>query len=300
MDNPLILIVMPLYNAAPYVKKAVNSILTQTYSNFRLLVINDGSTDTSRQEVDSVQDDRVVIWDQDNLGPGASMNRALQYADENKIPFIARMDADDISAPTRLEVQLYLLENNPSIAACSSNCYYIDNSTEAIIGSSTVPLSSNYIKWEISNGLRGMIQGATLFRTNSLHEIGGYRLQFKNAEETDLFLRLIERYELSNSKEFLYKIRLSNDSLSMQDVHRNVQYHFYAVECSKNRKANKPEISFELFLRNMNRRVERRILHEEYVLRLWRSYLVNRDYLSLIWVSLLDPRRLVARILRRI
>ncbi|MCX5914512.1 MAG: glycosyltransferase family A protein, partial [Deltaproteobacteria bacterium] len=174
---------MPLYNTRPYVRGAIESILKQTYPDFTLLVINDGSTDGSEQEAASFKDSRMILWHQENQGPGDAMNRATQYALDQWIPFLARMDSDDISLPQRLETQILLLEKFPAAAACSANCYYIDNDTEQIIGSSTVSTSPALIHWEIAHGLRGLIQGTCVFRTAALAAVGGYRAQFKRAEE---------------------------------------------------------------------------------------------------------------------
>ncbi|MEO0250310.1 MAG: glycosyltransferase family A protein, partial [candidate division WOR-3 bacterium] len=167
MRKPLVLVVMPLYNAVQYVQKAVDSILNQTFKEFQLLIIDDGSTDGSYELVQGIKDPRVTVWKQENMGLCPTLNKGLRYAHENRIPYTARMDADDLSEPTRLEKQLALLEALPEKAACSSNCYYIDENDQ-IIGSSTVPLSPRLIRWEVQQGLRGMIHGATLFRTEAL------------------------------------------------------------------------------------------------------------------------------------
>jgi len=300
MSCPDILVVMPLYNAAEFVKKAVDSILSQTFIGYRLLVVDDGSSDGSSEIIKRYFGKNVTVLYQSNSGPGVAMNRAIQYANEIQIPFIARMDADDLSLPMRLEIQLKLLKENPSAAACSSNCYYIDRETEKIVGTSTVSSRPKVIKWEIKNGLRGLIQGASLFRTEALVFVGGYRFQFPYAEETDLFLRLSEKFELLNTKEYLYKIRVNRNSLSMQDVRKNVLYHFYALDCSKKRRANIPEDKFELFMKKKDWKLSLRIWHEEIILKLWRSNIAKQNIFLLFLASLIDPRRTIARLLRKI
>ncbi len=300
MRNQSILVVMPLYNAANYVVKAADSIFSQTYSDYQLLIVDDGSSDDSSEIISKYAGEKITILRQSNSGPSVAMNRAIQYAYERRIPFIARMDADDLSMPKRLEIQHDLLLKNPDVAACSSNCYYIDGETEKIIGTSTTSQRSSFIKWEIQNGLRGMIQGASLFRTLALVEIGGYRPGFRHAEETDLFLRLVEKFDLVNAKEYLYKIRINKNSLSMSDVNKNLLYHFYALECSRNRRVDKPEDDFETFTRKLDWKLSVRVQHEEFVLRLWRSNIAKRNYFYLLLVSLIDPRRTIARILRKL
>lgn len=300
MHTQSILVVMPLYNAADYVVKAAASIFSQTCTDYQFLIVDDGSSDNGIEVVRKYAGEKIIIFRQANSGPGAAMNRAIQYANERQIPFIARMDADDLSMPERLEIQHDLLRKNTNLAACSCNCYYIDAETEEIIGSSTTSHRPGLVKWEIRNGLRGMIQGASLFRTSALVGIGGYRPEFRNAEDTDLFLRLAEKFDLLNAREYLYKIRIHDKSLSMNDVNKNVLYHYYALECSRNRRNGQQESDFETFSRKLNWKLLLRIRREEFVLRLWRSNIGRRNYFNLLLASLVDPRRAVARILRKI
>ena len=303
MDLPPVLVVMPLYNARPYVVQAVNSILTQTYPNLHLLVIDDGSSDGSDGIINAMNDNRILFIRQQHKGPGAAMNQGITIAQEKNYPFLARMDADDVSLPNRLEEQVRLLLKYPNVAACSANCYYIESSTEKIIGTSTVACSPALIRWEIRQGLRGLIQGATLFRTHALASIGGYREAFKQSEETDLFLRLAEEYPMTNSPKFLYKIRLRKDSLSTQDVRDNVLYTLYALDCSRQRAHRKPERDFHTFIDQMNWLTRWKARREEWLLSCWRKSLTSNKHTKLVFLFLsvlYDPKRLLARILRTI
>jgi glycosyltransferase involved in cell wall biosynthesis len=289
---------MPLYNAFPYVQSAIESILSQTYPNFHLLVINDGSTDGSEQVAASFNDSRVILWHQENQGPGAAMNSATQYAFDQKIPYLARMDSDDISMPNRLETQILLLEKYPAAAACSANCQYIDAESALVIGSSTVSASPSLIKWEITHGLRGLIQPVCTFRTSALAAVEGYRFQFLLAEEVDLFIRLADKFELRNCRDFLCKIRIRPNSLSIRNVHRNILYQFYALDCSKQRHIGRQERGFDEFTQSMSWTTKLRIRREEYLLKIWRNHLKTHSSSDLVFAGLLDPRRVVVRLLR--
>jgi glycosyltransferase involved in cell wall biosynthesis len=300
MQSPTVLVVMPLYNAAKFVRKAVDSIFAQTYTDYQVLVVDDGSSDGSREMIRGSVGSKLALVRQTNRGPGVAMNRAIEYARERDIPFIARMDADDLSLPSRLEVQLQLLQKTPDAAACSANCYYMDAETEVITGVSTVPSRPRLIKWEIQNGLRGMVQGACVFRTDALVNVGGYRPQFQYAEETDLFLRLAEKFDLVNAKEYLYKIRIHKSSLSMRDVRKNVLHHYYALECFRYRRVGRLEESFEKFLERMDWKLSLRVRHEVFVLKLWRTAVTNHNTFSMLLASLIDPRRVLAHVLRKL
>src|SRR5215211_7985809 len=112
MQSRTVLVVMPLYNAAKFVRKAVDSIFAQTYTDYHVLIVDDGSYDGSSDMISGYVGSTVALLRQTNSGPGVAMNRAIEYAREKEIPFIARMDADDLSLPRRLEVQLQLLHQN--------------------------------------------------------------------------------------------------------------------------------------------------------------------------------------------
>lgn len=295
---PFVLVVIPLYNAKAYIAAAIRSILEQTYSEFQLLIINDGSTDGSELVARSFHDPRMVIWDQENSGFVSVMNKAIEYACHKSIPYLACMAADDISSNDRLQVQLRLLDQNKSVAACGSNSFYIDSQTEKVIGKSTVPISPSLIKWEIFHGLRGMIEGTCTFRVASLNAIGNFRPTFVQAEDTDIFLRLAERFDLLNSSQYLYRIRLHSESISVKNYRKNVLFHLYALDCSVRRRRGESELTLDSFINSMTFVKKVQAWREEKFLILWRNYLSRKNHASLILASFLSPSRLLSRFLR--
>jgi len=290
---------MPLFNTKLYVGKAIESILNQSFQDYVFLIINDGSTDGCEIIAKSYKDDRIKIIHQTNSGPGVVMNKALDYALRENIPFIARMDADDISHPDRLKNQILILGKYPQMAACSCNAFYIDSETEKIIGSSTVSNSPKLIRWEIRNGLRGLILGASMFQTKALLKIGGFRDQFKHAEEVDVFLRLIENYELINSLEYHYQIRFRKSSFSLRNFNQNVSYQFYALDCADQRKNNKFERNYEDFIKNPGLIKKTQMWREKKILTLWRNSFEKKNLKIIILASILDPRRVLIRLIRK-
>jgi glycosyltransferase involved in cell wall biosynthesis len=114
MNNPLVTVLMPVYNAGMFVKEAMESILTQSYMNLEFLIINDGSTDDSLDIIRSFDDSRIrLMSNPGNLGLIRTLNIGIEAA---KGKYIARMDADDVSLPGRLKKQIIFLENNPGIS----------------------------------------------------------------------------------------------------------------------------------------------------------------------------------------
>lgn len=107
---------MPVFNDAPYLKEAIDSILTQTISDFTLLIVDDGSTDSSPKIIESYDDRRIkIIHHSQNMGRAAARNTALQYADSK---YFAWMDADDVARQDRLQKQISFLDKHPEISIC--------------------------------------------------------------------------------------------------------------------------------------------------------------------------------------
>jgi glycosyltransferase involved in cell wall biosynthesis len=298
MSLPAVLVVLPAYNAEAYVGQAIQSILAQTYSDFRLMVVDDGSADATAAVCRTYADHRITFRSQSNTGPSQIMNDAVQWGAAEGFKYIARMDADDISLPHRLEKQLDLMEMQPDICACSGSSYYVDAATEAVIGTSSVSSRPSIVRWEVRHGLRGLIQGATVFRVAALEAAGGYRLQFKQGEDTDLFLRLSEHGELSNVRGFVYKIRLRPQSLSVADVRETVYNHFYALDCHRKRVQGMRERAYDEFARNMGWVQKFAAWREIQMLALWRNGMTQHSAFSLAMAGVLDPRRVVSRAAR--
>lgn len=115
---PFVSIIMPVFNAELYLPESIESILNQTYSNFEFLIFNDGSTDNSLEIIKSYNDPRIKLFSSPvNTGLVIYLNKGIDLA---RGKYIARMDADDISLPNRLEEQIEFLENNPEIGVCGS------------------------------------------------------------------------------------------------------------------------------------------------------------------------------------
>jgi len=131
IDNtPLISVAMPIYNAGSYLRLAVISIIEQTYQNWELLIIDDGSTDGSLQSIEDIQDSRVsIINDGKNAGLAMRLNQAIDMA---KGKYLARMDQDDFSFPERFFKQLQLLESNPKLDLVASSVIAVSEDDQVI------------------------------------------------------------------------------------------------------------------------------------------------------------------------
>src|SRR6185312_9442504 len=145
-DQPKITVLMPAYNAGKYIREAVQSVLRQTYRDFELLIVNDGSTDDTLEIALSFTDPRVVVVNKEHKGIAAALNTGLKLA---TAPFIARFDADDICMPTRLETQFNFLQDHPDYVLVGSDAEYVLENGEFLFNFKCIAHSND----EVQNNL---------------------------------------------------------------------------------------------------------------------------------------------------
>lgn len=301
MNLSKVLYVIPVYNAEAWLDDCIQSIIDQDFEEIQILCIDDGSTDNSVTVLDkytgSLPNFSYLV--QENAGPGAAFNRGLRFAVEKGFQFIARMDADDICMPCRTGKQVAVLKEKPAVAACSSSAeYFMDEGLP--LGESLVPCSSEDIRKEIIAGGRGLIQGATLFRTSALESIGGYRANKTPAEDTDIFLRLAERYPLSNIPEIAYKIRVCGDSHSLGDVYLTRLYHHFYLHLAALRKKGLAEIDFDDYVKALSVFGRLSVKREAASMQAYFNWMTSRSKPALLYAALLDPQRTVRRVIKKL
>ncbi|MBK0371289.1 glycosyltransferase family 2 protein [Flavobacterium agrisoli] len=206
---PLISVILPAYNAEKYLAVAVDSILSQTFSNFELLIINDGSSDDTESIVKSFNDVRIkYIKNVLNLGLIASLNKGISLATGK---YIARMDADDLSRPERFEKQVTFLENNPDYVICSSaRTEFTDNSE--IKHNSYLPIDDTSIRisaiFSTPFTHPSVMFKKSVFVDNDLQ----YSPNFKYAEDYELWVRFLSYGKGYNFSEVLIDYRNTPNS----------------------------------------------------------------------------------------
>jgi glycosyltransferase involved in cell wall biosynthesis len=204
---------MGVYNGLPDLEEAIESVLNQTYRDFEFIIINDGSKDASGTVIDryAVQDGRIVAIHHDNMGHANSLNKALGLA---KGEYIARMDADDISLPTRFEKQIEYMDAHSDIAVLGTSICLIDEDGkqyQEIIHT----VSSEDIAKEIFDA-NPLAHPSVLIRKNIILEMNGYRPVFDPAEDYELWLRISEKYKIANLPEILLLYRQHSEKLSFK------------------------------------------------------------------------------------
>ena len=224
-SRPKLSVIMSVYNGEPYVREAVASILNQTFNDYEFLIIDDGSSDGTREILESYRDPRIRIIHQENIGLTASLNKAIGLS---KGEFIARQDADDVSLPERMEKLLELLEDEPEVGLVGSYVIFIDQNGNEFSHWRT-PVEHDEICRE-SKDYNALCQGGGIFRKSCLEEIGTYREKFRYAQDYDLLLRIARRFRFRNVDRFLYKWRKGSHTISRTKLSQQLEYHLLALK----------------------------------------------------------------------
>ena len=204
MNSPLVSVVMPVYNAEKYLNEAIDSILNQTFTDFEFIILNDGSSDGSDAVISSYDDNRIhYVKNSKNLRLASTLNKGISLA---KGCYIARMDADDVSLPSRLETQLDYMKLNPDIVVCGSNVKTFGYNERIY----NYPTSHNDICCQMLFG-SPLAHPSTIFRRdvllrNRMH----YDSDRRRAEDYEFWIRLSKSYKLANINKVLLRYRVYN------------------------------------------------------------------------------------------
>ncbi len=202
MPSPVVTIGLPVYNAAPYLQDALRSIFAQSFADWELLAVDDGSTDGSAALIQGVVDARVrVTCDGRHLGLGARLN---QITREARGKFLARMDADDLMHPDRLLRQLEHLERHPEIDALGCAMLVLDAGLRPV-GVRRAPQQHAEICSQLAS-LGGMMHATVLARAHWAHA-HPYRETLRHCEDQALWLSTCSSSHFANLPELLYFYR---------------------------------------------------------------------------------------------
>lgn len=223
---PDVTVLMAVYNGERFLRESVESILEQTHGDFEFLIVDDGSTDRSRDVIASYDDRRIkVLVNPRNLGLGAALNRGLEVA---RGEFIARQDADDRSAPNRLERQVEIVQALPELALLGTQAYRI-NADGVRIGTVRRPCEPVSIRW-FSLFDNPFIHTSVLFR-RALVQQNGWRYDeaFPYGQDFALWSRILQAYPVMNTREPLVEYRLHSLSKT-GPAQRGIPLHQGSVE----------------------------------------------------------------------
>jgi glycosyltransferase involved in cell wall biosynthesis len=210
---PLISVIIPVYNGEKTIQETIASVLSQTFRDLELIVINDGSQDSTLDVIDRIQDSRLKVFSYPNAGQAASRNRGIARACGEYLSFI---DADDLWTPDKLEAQLQALQDNPQAAVAYSWTKCIDESGQFSRRGSHISLNGDvYGKLLlidfIENGSNPLI------RTQALVEVGSFDESMVPSEDRDMWFRLAARYDFVAvpSPQILYRQSANSESANV-------------------------------------------------------------------------------------
>ncbi|MCX7547128.1 glycosyltransferase family 2 protein [Xanthomarina sp. F1114] len=205
---PLLTVIMPVYNGEKFLKESIDSILSQTFSDFILLVLNDNSSDATAEILDNYkkQDSRVlVITKTKNEGPANLRNEGIEKA---KTEFIALLDADDIALPTRLEKQLDYLKAQPEVGVCGTWFTFFGTKSKTV----KHEVSHEALKVQFLHSC-GIGNPTVMFRKSVLGNLR-FEHQYVPAEDYGLWSQLIHKTQFHNLPESLLKYRWHDENIS--------------------------------------------------------------------------------------
>ena len=212
---PAVSVILPVYDAGPYLREAVESVLNQTWTDFEFLVTNDGSTDGSGAILDeyAAADPRIRLTHRGNAGYTHALNAMLGRA---RGRFVARMDADDACRPERLAKQVAHLEAHPGCVAVGTGVRNVDPDGDPIDAPAVVTDHAGLVAGLLREpGAAGSIAHPSVtLRADAVRAVGGYRGEFEPAEDLDLWLRLAEVGTLANLPEVLLDYRIHPASVT--------------------------------------------------------------------------------------
>lgn len=216
--SPPISVLLSCYNGARWLDEAINSVLSQTFGDFEFIIVDDGSTDNSPEIIKryAVQDARIVVIAKSNSGLADSLNVGIRQA---RGEWIARLDADDICEPARLEIQLAKARQNPGLVFIGSGLLEIDENGNAL-KIYHYPARHALLIRNLYTARKFPPHSSAFYRTDVVRSIGAYRSRIRRAQDKDLWLRLSEAGQLTAMDEPLVKIRKHSGQISHDESGR--------------------------------------------------------------------------------
>ncbi len=215
-------VVMSCYNNEDTIQDAVNSILEQRFPSFELLVVNDGSSDGTKEKLDSINDLRLIIIDNpENIGLTRSLNIAISLSNGR---YIARQDADDVSMSGRLQKQFNHMEEHPDVAVLGTGRATLDERGKML---SSLLLSEEPTFTDLLKS-NCFVHGSVMMRKKILNDVGSYNEDFRFTQDYELWLRIAEKHRVMNLQEPLYGVRRHNNRVTLTSLPKAVLYRLLA------------------------------------------------------------------------
>jgi glycosyltransferase involved in cell wall biosynthesis len=275
--SPIVSVVMAVYNTERFLAQAIDSILKQSFQDFELMIVDDGSTDRSLKIAQqyAAKDDRIQLITQPNQGIPKTRNVLLQAA---KAELIAVMDSDDVAFPDRLKQQVEFLQRHPEIVCVGSFQDWIDEAGRLLFNH-TEPESNDAIQPLLLGGRTCISNPSAMMRRQALVQIGGYDESLPQVEDLDVFLKLGEIGQLANLPETLLQYRQHLRSISAANQMREIDLRRQVCEAAWRRRG----ITGQLLETSPNRPYDRSSRHAYLMQYGWRFFLDRQRMAAVIY-----------------
>lgn len=217
----LISIITPTYNRATFLKLAIESVLRQSFEGFEMIIVDDGSTDNTREIVKQFDDERLIYYFQKNQGQSVARNVAIGMA---KGSYISFLDSDNLWFPNKLELSLKAFSDNPSADIVYGDGVIIDESGGELSRKNMARYSGRITAQLLRDNFVSM--NTTMVKRHCFEEMGGLNNKRKVADDYDLWLRFSSRYYFQYIPQFMAYYRVMKDQISSDKARR-----FASNEC---------------------------------------------------------------------
>ena len=219
-NSPGVTVLMPAYNAEHYIAQAIRSVLRQTFTDFELLIVDDGSTDYTAKIIRSFKDPRIVLIQQENKGVSAALNTGLS---NSRAPYIARFDADDVCYPERLKIQFDFITAHPEYSIIGSAADYMDAENNHIFTQHPVAHLNEEIQ-ELSFTVCPFIHSSVFYKKALIVQNGGYNENAYTYEDHFLWVNILKNTRACNLSQPLIKVRLNPESVTIDEKWRTRRF----------------------------------------------------------------------------
>ena len=213
LRRPEISVLMPAYNAEKYIASAIDSILSQSFSNFEFIIINDGSTDRTKEIIQSYKDPRILLHNQPNSGIAKALNVGLSLATTD---LIARFDADDIALPHRLALQYKTFKEDSLLLVVGSSVNYIDEEGNEVFEWKPPAFSDRDIK-SLPKTICPFIHSSVMYKKDPILDMYGYNEHAHSFEDHLLWMQVMSKGRVLNIREPLIKVRLNANTITIDE-----------------------------------------------------------------------------------
>jgi glycosyltransferase involved in cell wall biosynthesis len=237
LNNPKITVLMPAYNAGKYIGEAIASVLEQSFTDFELLIINDGSTDDTEKIIRSFKDPTKELISQENKGVSAALNLGLSHARAN---YIARFDADDICLPNRLKVQYDFMTAYPEYTIIGSAVEYMDADGHYIFTHHPEGHLNEEIQ-QLKYTICPFIHSSVFYKKDVVINNGGYNEHAYTYEDHFLWVNILKNEKACNLSQALIKVRLNPESITIDEKWRTRKFRAIKYATLKNKNITEAE-----------------------------------------------------------